>query len=66
MPFELRIKVANMAAPFVHPKPRNTCSNDPAGSMPDAINVTPMTIEQDPMYPQVMAWERAARKEREG
>jgi hypothetical protein len=34
--------------------------------MPDAINVTPMTIEQDPMYPQVMAWERAARKEREG
>jgi hypothetical protein len=32
LPFGLRIRVAQMAAPFVHPKPRSTGSVDQAGS----------------------------------
>ena len=32
LPFELRIRVAQMAAPFVHPKPRSAGSVDQAGS----------------------------------
>ena len=32
LPFELRIKVAQMAAPFVHSKPKTAGSNDPAAT----------------------------------